>query len=148
MEDLVPTSTGWFGNVHQFDFNPQRFAFHKDARRFEVGTPAMASVFAASAGLDLILEIGPSRTRGRTLDLANDLIERARDAKLDVRAPPPESRTGIVMIEHPQAAEAVDRLLESGIIVDSRGTRVRVSPFFYNTFEENQKAVDLLQHTL
>ncbi|MFQ5918763.1 MAG: aminotransferase class V-fold PLP-dependent enzyme [Thermoplasmata archaeon] len=139
-----PTFTGWFANAHQFDFDPQAFTFRDDARRFEVGTPATAVAFSALAGLDLIQEVGPSQIRDRTLALANDLIERAEDAKLDVRAPPPEARTGIVMVEVLDPEDTVQRLLGRNIIVDSRGSRVRISPYFYNTFEENEAVVDVL----
>jgi kynureninase len=144
IQDWTPTMAGWFGNVHQFDFDPRSFAFREDARRFEVGTPALAVAFSAMAGLDLIQEVGPSQIRDRTLALANDLIERAEDAGLDVRAPPPESRTGIVMVEVPDPEDTVQRLLGRNIIVDSRGSRVRISPYFYNTFEENEAVVDVL----
>ncbi|MCJ2520380.1 MAG: aminotransferase class V-fold PLP-dependent enzyme [Candidatus Thermoplasmatota archaeon] len=147
LSQLTPTFTGWFGNTYQFEFDPRRFAFREDARRFEVGTPANAAVFAADAGLDIIMEVGPDRIRERTLALADDLIERAEDAGLDVRAPPPGSRTGIVMIEHPDPSKAVSYLADHGVIIDSRGTRVRLSPYFYNSFEENQQAVGLLRDT-
>ncbi len=139
-----PTSTGWFANEHQFDFDPRAFAFRDDARRFELGTPATGVVYSALAGLDVIQEIGPSQIRDRTLALANDLIERAEDAKLDVRAPPPEARTGIVMVEVPDPEGAVERLIAEDIIVDYRGNRVRISPYFYNTFEENEAVVEVL----
>ncbi len=142
--EWYPTMAGWFGNVHQFDFDPRSFAFREDARRFELGTPATGAVFNAAAGLDMIQEVGPSQIRDRTLALANDLIERAEDAKLDVRAPPPEARTGIVMVEVPDPAGAVERLLARNIIVDARGSRVRISPYFYNTFEENEAVVEAL----
>ncbi len=145
---LNPRFAGWFGNAYQFQFDPGRFAFREDARRFELGTPANAAVFAASAGLDIVLEVGSRRLRERTLVLADDLIDRAEDAKLAVRAAPPSARTGIVMIDHPDASRAVGRLVRKGMIVDSRGTRVRISPYFYNTFEENRQAVDLLVRTL
>ncbi|MEE9236369.1 MAG: aminotransferase class V-fold PLP-dependent enzyme [Thermoplasmata archaeon] len=148
LSQLTPTFTGWFGNTYQFEFDPRRFAFREDARRFEVGTPANAAVFAADAGLDIIMEVGPDRIRERTLALANDLIERAEDAKLDVRAPPPGSRTGIVMIEHPDPSKAVSYLTDHGVIIDSRGTRVRLSPYFYNTFEDNERVIELLRATI
>lgn len=144
ISEWTPTLTGWFGNAHQFEFDPRKFTFWDDARRFEVGTPATAVVFNARAGLDMIQEVGPSQIRDRTLALANDLIERAEDANLDVRAPPPEARTGIVMVEVSDPADAVQRLLARDIIVDARGSRVRISPYFYNTFEENQEVVALL----
>jgi selenocysteine lyase/cysteine desulfurase len=142
--EWTPTLTGWFANEHQFEFDPRKFTFREDARRFEVGTPALVVAFNALAGLDMIQEVGPSQIRDRTLALANDLIERAEDAKLDVRAPPPKARTGIVMVEVPDPEEAVKRLIARDIIVDSRGSRVRISPYFYNTFEENEAVVEVL----
>ncbi|MFQ5986226.1 MAG: aminotransferase class V-fold PLP-dependent enzyme [Thermoplasmata archaeon] len=142
--EWTPTLTGWFGNAHQFDFDPRKFAFWEDARRFEVGTPATVVAFNARAGLEMIQEVGPSQIRDRTLALANDLVERAENAKLDVRAPPPEARTGIVMVEVSDPAGAVQRLLAHNIIVDARGSRVRISPYFYNTFEENEEVVEVL----
>lgn len=145
---LAPRSTGWFANSQQFEFDPHSFDYRGDARRFEMGTPANAAVFAAGAGLDLILEVGPSAIYRRTLDLANDLVERARDADLDVRVPSRQSRTGIVMVEHPDAAGAVERLVAADIIADHRGPRVRLSPYFFNTFEENEAAVGVLSKTL
>ncbi|MFQ6012645.1 MAG: aminotransferase class V-fold PLP-dependent enzyme [Thermoplasmata archaeon] len=145
--EWTPTLTGWFGNAHQFDFDPRKFAFWEDARRFEVGTPATGVVFNAAVGIDLIQEVGPSRIRDRTLRLANDLVERAEDARLDVRAPPEEARTGIVMVETPDPGRAVQRLLARDIIVDARGSRVRISPYFYNTFEENETVVEVLAAT-
>lgn len=145
IQELKPTFTGWFANAHQFDFDPRRFAFREDARRFEVGTPSMASVFAADAGLGIILEAGPGAVRRRTLELATDLIERAEDAGLDVRAPPADSRTGIVMIESEDAPGTARRLVSRGVIVDSRGSRVRISPYFYNTPGENETVVDLMK---
>lgn len=145
---LEPAMTGWFANAHQFDFDPRRFAFREDARRFELGTPANAAVFAAEAGLDPVSEVGVGRIRRRTLDLANDLVERAEDAGLQVRAPPPDVRTGIVTVEHADAPGAVQRLAAEGLVVDHRGSRVRLSPYFYNTFRENERAVDLLGASL
>jgi len=143
---LRPTITGWFGNAEQFAFDPRRFTFHADARRFELGTPSVAAVSAASAGLDLILEIGVERLRRRNTELVNDLADRAHAAGFEIKTPQdPETRAGIVMIRHPDPADAVTRLAREGILVDHRHDRVRVSPFFYNTPEDHERFIELLR---
>src|SRR2546430_150751 len=79
-QELRPTIAGWFGNTRMFDFDAKVFEFHEGARRFELGTTANAAVYAANAGLDLILEIGVDRLRERTSELVTDVIERLSDA--------------------------------------------------------------------
>ena len=144
--DLRPSITGWFGNRHQFDFDPRSFAFWDDARRFELGTTANAAVYACSAGIDLVLEIGVERIRGRTTELVNDLVDRVTDAGFELRTPAdPDARAGIVMIRMPDPATAVRTLGERGILVDYRHDRLRASPYFYNAPEDNAALVDGLR---
>ena len=47
---LASRATGWFAHREQFRFDPEQLALHDDARRFEVGTPAMAAVYAQLGG--------------------------------------------------------------------------------------------------
>lgn len=144
-EVLTPTTAGWFGVEHQFDFKPGVLRLHSDARRFELGTPAMATVYAARAGLELIAEVGVQRIRQRVSSLTEDLIERARAAGMSVRtASEPAARSGIVIIEHREPAAAVRRLLEASVICDHRPGVVRLSPHFYNTTGDNEQAIRAL----
>jgi kynureninase len=146
-EDLVPqlqpTVTGWFGHREQFAFDNRRFTYRDDAARLETGTPALPTVFLASGGLDIVREIGVARIRERTQFLTADLIARAQEHGWAVRSPTdPERRASIVMLQldHPEAI--VERLIERDIIVDHRPGLVRVSPYFYNTVEEQAQLVD------
>lgn len=143
---LEPTIAGWFGHAHMFGFDPAHFAFHETARRFEMGTPAVAAIYAARAGLDIILEIGMARIRQRTLYLACDLAERARAAGFSVEVPEDVAeRSGIIMIAMPDPPAVVAELARRKIIVDSRSGRLRISPFFYNTLEDNLAVMEALQ---
>ncbi len=144
--DLRPSIAGWFGNEHQFDFDPRSFAFWNDARRFELGTTANAAVYACSAGLDIVLEIGVEAIRRRTTGLVNDLVDRVKDAEFKIRTPEnPAARAGIVMIGMRDPATAVAALAQRGILVDYRHDRLRASPYFYNTPEDNAAFVDALR---
>ena len=146
-EDLIgklePTITGWFAARNQFDFRVDEFVYHEDARRFEAGTPALAAVYAAAAGLEIVHEIGPPALRERTSFLTEHLIEGARRRGLALRvADRAEERAGIVMLPMADPASVVRRLAERDIIVDARPGALRLSPYFYNTPEEIEAALD------
>ncbi len=145
-ETLEPHGAGWFAHAEQFEFQPHRFQPREDARRFETGTPSMASVAAARAGVDLVQEVGVEAIRTRTLELVDDLVDRLEDAGMPPRlAPNREDRTGIVTIPLQDPASAVEALARDDVIVDHRPGRLRVSPYFYNTPGDNERLVDALR---
>jgi selenocysteine lyase/cysteine desulfurase len=135
--ELVPTIAGWFGAARQFQFDAGAFEFHADARRYELGTPALPTLHAALGGQEIIDEIGISRIRERNSELTERLVAGARERGCTLRcARDAATRTAIVMVAHPDPARAVARLAERDIIVDFRPGHVRISPHFYNTADE------------
>jgi len=149
IDRLEPTTTGWFAAREMFKFNPVRFERADDARRFEPGTPAVAAVYAANAGMSIIEEIGPAAVRARTRELVADLAARLRAAGLAPRLPQDMDRhAGIVMLPAAQPAQTVAALKDRRIIVDHRPGAVRLSPYFYNTEAENQAVVDAIGDAL
>lgn len=146
--DLEPTTLSWFGVERQFDFDLRGASPRPDARRFELGTPAAGAAYTASGALEIIEEAGIERIRERNRRLAEDLIERLRERGHELHvAPSPERRSALVLARNSDPHEAVRRLAERGVIVDSRGDCVRFSPHFYNTIEDNQRAVEALSRT-
>ena len=142
---LEPRISGWFGQREQFTFDPRALTFHDDARRFEMGTPSLAAVYAQLGGLEYIEEIGVPRIREVTAALTEDLIGRLRDAGLKPKvAVEPEQRSGIVMVPMPDPAASVRHLAAGGVIADSRPGHVRFSPFFYNVQEDHVRATERL----
>lgn len=145
IRQLWPSTVSWFGVEDQFAFDVSELRLRADARRFELGTPAVPTVYSARAGLEIIEEVGIERIRRRVSGLTEDLLKRARAAGLRVRcAPNPDERSGIVMVEHADPAAAVQRLADAGVICDHRPGAVRLSPHFYNTTEDNERAVVVL----
>jgi len=142
---LEPRVSGWFGQRDQFAFDPRALTFHDDTRRFELGTPSLAAVYAQLGGLEYIEEIGISAIREATAALTEDLIARARAAGFHPKiAADPQQRSAIVMIPMPDPAGSVRHLAAGGIIADSRPGHVRLSPFFYNSQDDNVRATERL----
>jgi kynureninase len=145
IRQLSPTITGWFAARDQFAFDIGRFDFRDDARRFELGTPALPTVHAALGGQDIIDEIGVPAIRTRNSELTEYLLDGLAGRGFTVRcAPAPEQRSAIVMVRHRDPGAAVARLADAGIIVDARPGHVRVSPHFYNTHDELDRFTDAL----
>ena len=152
-EDLIsrlrPSVTGWWGSRDMFEFRTGVFEYRDDAQRLEAGTPAVAPIFAANASLDIVLEIGVERIRERTRWLADDLVRRVQQRGWKLLSPADGTvRSSIVMLGMERPDELVDGLKQRGIIVDSRPGRLRISPHFYNTVEENEQIMAALDELL
>src|SRR5881296_1082113 len=142
---LAPAIAGWFGHKDQFAFEPRSLEWHDDARRFELGTPSLAAVYAQLGGLEYIEEIGVPAIRAVTTALTEDLVARARDLGLRPKvAPRAEDRSAIVLLPAADPAAAVRWLDAAGIIADARPGHVRLSPFFYNLQEDHVSALERL----
>jgi kynureninase len=142
---LEPTMAGWFGQRQQFAFDPHALEFHDDARRFELGTPALAAIYAQLGGLEYIEEIGVPAIRQVTAALTEDLIARARAAGFAPKvAAEAAARSAIVMLPAPDPAAAVRHLAEGGVVADARPGHVRLSPFFYNVQDDHVTALERL----
>lgn len=144
VESLQPRLTSWFATQGQFDFDLEAFRYRDDARRFELGTPALPTVHTALGGQEIIDEVGLDAILTRNRSLTDLCISEASDRGLALRLAPPAQRTSIVMIRHDDPPGATKHLAEHDVIVDYRPGFVRVSPHFYNTEEEVTRCIDLL----
>src|SRR5213079_3736618 len=63
-ERLEPTLVGWQAHARPFAFEPE-LEYAAGARRFLTGTPNVPALYAATAGYDVIEEVGVPRIRER-----------------------------------------------------------------------------------
>jgi len=142
---LEPRISGWFGQREQFAFDPRALTLHDGARRFELGTPALAAVYAQLGGLEYIEEIGVPAIRDVTAALTEDLLATLRAAGFKPKvAAAARDRSAIVMVPMPDPAASVRHLAAGGIIADTRPGHVRFSPFFYNVQDDHVRATERL----
>ncbi|MFI5615378.1 aminotransferase class V-fold PLP-dependent enzyme [Amycolatopsis sp. NPDC051903] len=131
---LVPTVTGWFADI---DVNAMQISEYRpapNARRFESGTPPIPSVYAAIAGVELMLEIGVERTADHVGRLNDRLIDEVAGMGGIIATPKDRAHRGpLIAIASTDAEQLVDRLGTEGIVTSSRGGNLRVSPHCYNT---------------
>src|SRR2546425_12065687 len=114
---LAPAIAGWFGHKDQFAFEPRSLEWHDDARRFELGTPSLAAIYAQLGGLDYIEEIGVPAIREVTAALTEDLIARARAMGVRPKgAARAEDRSAVVMPPAHDPADRVRHLTAAAVI--------------------------------
>ncbi len=143
---LTPRLTSWFAMDRMFDFDLGDLTFRADARRFEMGTPALATVHMAQGGQDIIDAVGIHRIEATNRMLTDRLVDGLGAAGFSLTmASDPMRRTALLMVQHPRPAETVAALALDGIIVDHRPGHVRISPHFYNTEDEVDRIVASLE---
>jgi kynureninase len=141
-EHLEPTFVGWQGHVRPFAFEPE-LEYAAGSRRFLTGTPNVPALYAATAGYDVIEEVGVDRIRARSLSLTQLLIDSLDAAGFEVASPRDAGRRGgTVLVRTPDDAAVHRELGERGIICDFRpDAGIRLGPHFYNSEDE-------LRHTV
>ena len=142
---LEPTFVGWQGHARPFAFEPE-LEYAAGARRFLTGTPNVPALYAATAGYDVIEEVGVERIRERSLRLTQLLIDLCDEAGLEVASPrEPALRGGTVLVVTPDHAAVHRELGERGIVCDFRpDAGVRLGPHFFNTEDELRHTVEQL----
>jgi kynureninase len=141
-EVLEPTLVGWQAHARPFGFEPE-LEYAEGAARFLTGTPNVPALYAATAGYDLIEEIGVERIRENSVRQTTLLIDLLDEAGLEVQSPrDPARRGGTVTVRTPEFEAVHKELGERQILCDFRpDVGLRFGPHYYNSDDE-------LRHTV
>jgi kynureninase len=141
-DELRPALVGWQAHSRPFSFEPE-LEYADGAARFLTGTPNVPALYAATAGYDIVEEVGVPRIRERSLALTRLLISLADEAGFEVASPRMDEQRGGTVVVRTPADEAVHRELDArSIVCDFRpGTGIRLGPHFFTSEDEIRFAV-------
>jgi kynureninase len=147
---LEPRLTGWTAHQNPFAFEIGPTRYTDPPYRFMNGTPHIPALEAARPGLKIVSEVGVQKIREKSKHQTTKLIELAGRHGWRVNTPrDPEKRGGTVSIDMPDSQEVCRELLKREVLVDWRPKAgVRMSPHFYNTDEEIERAIATVNEIL
>ena len=144
---LAPTASGWFSqaNVHAMDIYRNDPA--DNARRFETGTPVVASLYASIAGLQLLDEVGLDTVAHHVRGLNRTLKEKAREQGFQSATPADDDAHGaLITLRSTDMNRLVAKLEEQHVITSCRDDNLRVSAHFYNNTDDIEALFDALNN--
>jgi len=154
VQDLLkPTVYGWH-NVYCPNFAAQEeIRFYSTAQRYEAGSENLLGIVALNAAIELLLEVGVENIAQELLRKRSLLVPALQGKGYTVLQAdaPPTNASGIVTFyrEGTDMAALHKSLDSSGVVTSLRMDRsgnkyIRLSPHFYNTDAELQRALELL----
>jgi kynureninase len=148
-EQLEPAFAGWQGHARPFAFETEMEPA-PGAARFLTGTPVVAANYAASAGYEIVAEIGVDRIRENSMRQTALLVDLVDEAGFELTSPrEPEIRGGSVVFRVPDFQAVHAELAAREIICDYRpDAGLRFGPHFFTTDDEIRFAVEQVTEIL
>lgn len=139
---LIPTSTGWFAAKDIFAMGIHSYDPAKDARRFESGTPAIPSLYPSSTGLKMVIDIGIENIHSYVTGIHEAIRSGIESLGGTVITPKNRAHHGAMLAVASLDENAhVSALEAENVVTSSRGGNIRVSPHFYNNYEDVEKII-------
>jgi kynureninase len=138
IEEFEPRVTGWFGNEAPFAFSMPAQSYADNIWRYMGGTPAIAPLYQARAGAEIIGEIGGRAIRDKSVRSTERVIQLVDQRGFTLNTPrAADQRGGSVVFDFVGSADVARELNRRRFFCDHRpGAGIRIAPHFYNTDEE------------
>jgi kynureninase len=148
-EQLEPAFAGWQGHARPFAFESEMEPA-PGIGRFLTGTPNVPANYAASAGYEIIREIGVERIRANSMRQTALLVELVDEKGFELMSPrDPELRGGSVVFRVPDFQAVHAELAARDIICDTRpDVGLRFGPHFFTTDDDIRFAVAQVEEIL
>jgi kynureninase len=142
IERLEPTLVGWQAHARPFAFEPE-LEYAEGIARFLTGTPNVPALYAATAGYDLVEEIGVGAIREHSQHQTSLFLELVAAAGFESDTPrDPAARGGTVAVRPPEYEAVAKELVAREIVCDFRPeTGIRFGPHYFTTDDELRFAV-------
>ncbi len=145
---LEPAITSWmaFEGTDDFsrltEYNP---TFRADARRFEMITLPYQDFVGMTASLGLLLEIGVRDIAEVTRAAHAPVVRWAQENDVRISSPLDDRhRSAILCIAPAKPVEAYHGMKRARVVCSLREGSIRLSPHCYNTLEEMEKVIEVL----
>ncbi|CAN5809851.1 aminotransferase class V-fold PLP-dependent enzyme [soil metagenome] len=149
-ETINPRVIGWTSMTASADISAltdYRWELREGAQRYEVATLPFQDFAGFAASVELLLDIGVDQVRSHQEHILQPLIDWLK-SRSDITVESdldPERRSGIVSLRHPAGERAFTALTEAGVVCVLREGAIRLSPHVYNTREEIEAVVEILE---
>ena len=152
VSQLEPAITGWmaFEGTDDFsrltEYNP---TFRSDARRFEMITLPYQDFFGMTVSLQLLLEVGVREIAEVTRSAHEPIVKWAQAHGVRIVSPTENGhRSAILCVAPPKPVEAYHALKRARVVCSLREGSIRLSPHCYNTVDEMEKVIEVLEDLL
>src|SRR5437016_2780415 len=149
---LEPAVTGWmaFEGTDDFsrltEYNP---TLRSDARRFELATLPHPDFHGLTVSLQLLLEVGVREIAEVTRSAHEPIVKWAQAHGVRILSPTDNGhRSAILGVAPPKPVEAYHALKRARVVCSLREGSIRLSPHCYNTVEEMEKVIEVLEDLL
>ena len=144
---LQPGLIGWAAHESPFGFEIGAVRYADAPERYQSGTPNVPALYSCRAGYEIVAEIGVDAIREKSLRLTRRLMDRASEAGYRLNTPGrDDERGGAVIVDVPNGEAVAQELIRREVIIDYRpGAGIRMAPHFYNTEEEIDHAMEVLE---
>ncbi|HLH37637.1 MAG TPA: aminotransferase class V-fold PLP-dependent enzyme [Bryobacteraceae bacterium] len=146
-DQIDPVEFGWTNVAGFEDYGKRDMSLRADAGRYECGTLNTIGCYGLRAALELVLEIGVERIAPRVQSLADRIDCGARQKGYQTASRrTADSGAGIVSVRKSgvEADAIAAQLRQNRVSAASRAGWVRMSPHFYVTEEEIDRALAAL----
>ena len=151
VEQLTPPLAGWTafeGTDDYTQLTAYRTEFRDTARRFETITLPFQDFAGFNESLGLILDEGPDRIGAHARNCQEPILDWARRAGVPITSPVGRHGSAILGVAPPNAAAVQARLREANVFCSLREGSLRFSPHIFNTVDEMDRVVTILQDSM
>src|SRR6185436_9904473 len=145
---LEPAVAGWmaFEGTDDFsrltEYNP---TFRSDARRFEMVTLPFQDFYGMTASVGMLAELGIDDIARYARMLHEPVLRWADETGVRVVSPRAEAhRSAIICLAPAHPVEAYHALKRAHVVCSLREGAIRLAPHCYNTVEELERVLDIL----
>ncbi len=143
-EMMIPGNVGWLSVEDAWNLLHYDLTLKKTADCFQGGTLNTIGIYALNASLKMFKEFGFDAVEQKVIENSTYLISKLEEINIKpiLSGVDKKNLAGIVSFQHDESQKLFDALIKEDIHCAVRVGMIRLSPHFYNTYEESDKIID------